>query len=372
MEFWSSTKKDYKFNILIVPNYTYFGDDKDINRDSFIVVFKSFIDNCEGYEDVKWILPYPAQHIPTSLIGYDNVDLRQMANVSTFPPLMRVQFPSAFFRKIFTEENIHLIWSHLPEWTNRLLIARRYTPTQNVIGYCHWWELKDNGGYTYNSFVDNINGILRMRVCGVNSQWVKDLVIKRAGEIFNKDVTDRLEFILKPWYLGTDGYQPGQIKNGIPTFLFNHRINEYTGGDWFFNLMDRFWKDGYNFKVYVTSSNIQKPYVENVGSSDRNEYLQNISKATIGVGAFNKYSAWSVSVTDGLSAGVPYLLPEGLCYREMVGDGYALYKDRNELERLIEGILKGEIDYSHLDLQPIVDKLNWKNTIKQWNVIDYL
>lgn len=372
MEFWETTKGEYDKTILIIPNYTYFGDGKDINKDSFVLVLSSFLKYSEGYDNIRFIVPYPRHHIPTSLSKFPNVDLQPMGMVSTFPPLMRVQFPSAYFRKVFTDEKIDLIWSHLPEWTNRSLITRRYNPTQEVIGYCHWWELKDNGGYTYNSFVDNINGILRMRVCGVNSQWVKDLVIKRAGEIFNKDVTDRLQNILQPWYLGIDDYKEGQIKNGIPTFLFNHRINEYTGGEWFFNTMDEFWKDGYQFKVYVTSSDIKKPYVENVGSVDRETYLENISKATIGIGAFNKYSAWSMSVTDGLSVGVPYLLPKGLCYEEMVGDNYPLYNDRSDLKGQIEMILQNRLSYSHMDLKPIVDKLKWKYTLQNWNVKDYL
>jgi hypothetical protein len=57
-----------------------------------------------------------------------------------------------------------------------------------------------------------------------------------------------------------------------------------------------------------------------VGNSDRDIYLNNISEAVFGVGAFKNYSAWSMSVTDGLSVGVPYLLPKGLCYEEMVKD----------------------------------------------------
>jgi hypothetical protein len=211
-----------------------------------------------------------------------------------------------------------------------------------------------------------------MEACGVNSQWVKDLVIKRAGEIFNKEITDRLKNILRPWYLGTDEFRPGQIKNSIPTFLFNHRINQYTGGEWFFDTMDKFYGDGYEFKVYVTSADIKKPYVEFVGSSDRETYLDNISKATIGIGAFNKYSAWSMSVTDGLSVGVPYLLPKGLCYEEMVGDNYPLYDNRSQLKEHIEMILQGRLDYSSINLQPIVDKLKWKYTLLNWNVKDYL
>jgi hypothetical protein len=79
-----------------------------------------------------------------------------------------------------------------------------------------------------------------------------------------------------------------------------------------------------------------------------------------------------MSVTDGLSVGVPYLLPKGLCYEEMVGDTYPLYKDRNDLKEHIEMILQGSLDYSSINLQPIVDKLKWNNVLHNWNVKDYL
>jgi len=31
--------------VLVIPNYTNFGQVKDINRDSFLLMFKSFLDN---------------------------------------------------------------------------------------------------------------------------------------------------------------------------------------------------------------------------------------------------------------------------------------------------------------------------------------
>ena len=36
-----------------------------------------------------------------------------------------------------------------------------------------------------NSFWRNVKGMLQMKVCGVNSQWVKNLVIERAKKLLN-------------------------------------------------------------------------------------------------------------------------------------------------------------------------------------------
>ena len=118
---------------------------------------------------------------------------------------MRIQFPDKFFKKMFSQEEFDIIWSHLPEWTNQLLIVRRYnTVTQKIVGYCHWWEITDNGAYNHNSFWNNVQGMLKMEVCGVNSKWVKDLVIKRAGEYANQKILDKLEKIIQPWYIHFD------------------------------------------------------------------------------------------------------------------------------------------------------------------------
>jgi hypothetical protein len=214
-----------------------------------------------------------------------------------------------------------------------------------------------------------------MEVCGVNSIWVKNKVIQRASEIFNDDVIKKLTNIIQPWYLGSDYFIRKENKNDITTFLFNHRINQYTGGEWFFDVMDKMWEKGYKFKVFVTNSKINKPYVENVKAVDREGYLSNISKAHWGIGAFDKYSAWSLSVMDGISVDIPYLLPKGLCYEEMVGDTYPyLYNDRKQLQQWIESILKGEFETKHepYHLQAICDRLNWGMVLDNWDVKKYL
>jgi hypothetical protein len=366
MKFWDTNEKQFNKTVLIVPNWTWFGDDKDINSDSFLLVMKSFLANNVHADYNKWIIPYPSGHLPSSLLKFDNVELVDMGHLSTFPPLMRIQFPHSFFRKMFTNYEIDIIWSHLPEWTNQLLITRRYNVmTQPVYGYCHWWEIKENGAYKWNSFVDNINGILQMEECGVNSKWVKNLIIERASEYFSQKQLDKLEQIIQPWYLGCDEHFTSD-KNDVPTILFNHRDNGYTGFKFFFDLMDEFWSKGYKFKVYTTTSDIDKEYVEYVGNPDRDTYLQNISKAHIGVGAFKDYSAWSMSVTDGFSAGVPYLLPKGLCYEEMVGENYPLYNDRTELKEWLEMFLQNRLNFSYIDTQKITHKLAWKNSILGW------
>jgi hypothetical protein len=357
--------------ILVIPNYTHFGVNKDINRDSFLLVFKSFIENTS--KDVEYHLPYPHGFRPGIINKFEhpNVEMFDMGKITSFAPKMRVDFPYRFFQRMLQDHHYDYIWSHLPEWTNQLVVTRIYNKTQPIYGYSHWWEVKDNGARDKNSFINNIQGILQMETCGVNSKWVKRLVLKRAKEYFNDSVIEKLDKIIQPHYLGCDPYKKGKEKT--PSILFNHRDDEYTGAKWFFKEMGKLWDKHKNFEVLTTLKDREEPWVRYIGHSDREIYLNNISEAYFGVGAFQKYSAWSMSTTDGLSRGVPYLLPKGLCYEEMVKSSCYLYEDREDLITTIDMMLGGRLDmqYGRFDVDNIksdVRRLQWKNVLKGWDI----
>jgi hypothetical protein len=356
---------------LVIPNYTNFGMAKDINRDSFLLVFKSFLDNTQIGKEWEWILPYPDLNNHPGIINqfeYSNVKLVKMDGLDCFPPKMRVDYPHKFFDRIIGKYNgeFNLIWSHLPEWTNEYKITRIYNKTQPIIGYSHWWEIPDNGARDDNSFWRNIRGMLNMRVCGVNSQWVKDLILKRASEDFQPHIIEKLDKIIQPWYLGADEYKPSAGYRE-KTIVFNHRNDAYTGADWFFEIMDNLWEKRKDFKVLTTLRDLPKPYTEYIGHADREVYLTQLSKAHFGVGCFQKYSAWSMSTTDGLSRGVPYLLPNDFCYPEMVGNEYPfLYNSKSEFEQMINDLLDKKVNRP--DLTKWVSKLSWENQLKSWDI----
>lgn len=361
-----NTEIKYNKSVLIVPNYTHFGIDKNINADSFVLVLKSYLDNTNN-KDTQFILPYPDGHIPSDFYRYDNVKLINMGKISTFPQTMRVGFPYNFFKSLLSEYEFDDIWCHLPEWLNDLLIVRRYSKTrQRIYGYCHWFELPENGCYNHNCFQNNIQGILKMETCGVNSEWVKKIVLERAGEIYNDKIIDRLNEIITPMYLGCDPFV--DKKNVIKkTILFNHRNDYYTGADWFFNEMDSLYDTRKDFTVYTTISDTQRPYVKCIKHNDRQIYLDNIGRSDIGVGCFTKYSAWSMSTTDGLSRNVPYILPNGLCYPEMVGKDYPLlYNGKKQFVDILTNYLDGKI-IRH-NTENIVKRLSWSNTLQDWNI----
>lgn len=356
----------------IIPNYTNFGMAKDINRDSFLLVFKSFLDNTEIGKTWNWILPYPDFDNHPGIINqfeYPNVELVKMDGLDPFPPKMRVDYPHKFFNRIIEkhQSRFNLIWSHLPEWTNLYKITRIYNANQPIIGYCHWSEIPENGARTDNSFWTNIRGILQMKVCGVNSNYQKSVILKNAALDFQPHIVEKLDEIIQPWYLGCDTATPS---NGYDdkTIVFNHREGVYTGSKWFWESMDELWKERQDFKVYTTLKEMGKPYTKYIGAADRKVYLNQLSKAHFGVGTFQGYSAWSMSTTDGFSVGVPYLLPNDFCYPEMVGNDYPLlYNGKKEFKEMVVKLLDGDIPRP--DVTHLAESLLWESQIKEhWNV----
>ena len=131
--------------------------------------------------------------------------------------------------------------------------------------------------------------------------------------------------------------------------------------------MDELWSERQDFEVWTTLGDMKKPYTKYIGHADRNVYMNQLAEAHFGVGCFQTYSAWSMSTTDGLSRGVPYLLPNGLCYPEMVGNDYPLlYNGKAEFKEKVIGLLDETIERP--DVSAISKALLWENSLKSWDI----
>ena len=356
----------YQYKVLVYPNITYM---KDLEKDSYVVVLRNVIKELNKVrDDIHWTIlsPYEVK----SLIFPNTTQLP--IELPSYPNAMRTHFNHKQIMKTIDWKNndYDVVYSHLPEHTLQLsnMFVNETNISPKFIGYCHWFEVPENTAYSKKMLMHNIAGILEMDECGVNTEWLKDLVLDKAREVYHPRIISQLDNIIQPHYLGVDDISTGH-KHKPGTILFNHRDNEYTGYTWFVKQMDELWEKRQDFKVYTTLTDLDRPYAERVKLSSRDDYLNFVRSMHMGVGCFKKYSAWSISTTDGLSQGVPYVLPNGMCYPEMVGEQYPLlYNGDKEFLEVIESMLDDKTlrtkanDY----LEPKLPDFRWGKRVLKW------
>jgi hypothetical protein len=89
----------------------------------------------------------------------------------------------------------------------------------------------------------------------------------------------------------------------------------------------------------------------------------------MGVCCKQKYAGWSVSATDGLSVGTPYLFLDESYYRELAGDCGIYYKKENEFVDLVNSILDKEDLRNEYSIKSLArfDELKWNKRIIPFN-----
>ena len=305
--------KEYPYKILVYPNETF---QKDLEKDSYVVVLKNVIKELNKVRnDIYWTI-LTSKHVES--LQFENTEQLEI-KIPSYPNKMRTHFDADEILKVIDWRNkdYDIIYSHLPEQT--LALSNLFKNSTNldlpIIGYSHWFEVKENSNYSPTMLEQNLLGISEMEECGVNSIWLKDFVIDTSIPLLSNSKQRDLKKIIQPHYLGIDDVSPDH-EYEPKTILFNHRDNDYTGYSWFVEQMDKLYDKRQDFKVFTTLTTLDRPYAERVKLSSREEYLNFVRKMHMGVGCFKTYSAWSISTTDGLSQGVPYVLPNKLCIQK--------------------------------------------------------
>jgi len=359
--------KEYPYKILVYPNITYM---RDLEKDSYVVVLRNVIKELNKVrDDIHWTIMSPGD---IKSLTFENTTQIPI-NLPSYPNAMRCHFNyneiKANLRWKHTDYDV--VYSHLPEHTLNMtnLLENDTNISPKYVGYCHWYEVDENTNYSKRMLMDNYNGMLEMKECGVNSIWLKELVLEKAKKYYNDEIISKLDKIIQPHYLGIDKINNVEVPTKKKTIIFNHRDNYYTGWAWFIDNMDELYKQRQDFTVYTTLADLDRPYAKRVKISDRDEYLDFIRSMHVGVGTFQKYSAWSISTTDSLSMGVPYILPNKLCYPEMVGKDYPLlYEGRDGFLQKLNGALDddGSVDKAKTYLKTKIQEFPWANRVPQW------
>jgi len=343
---------------------------RDLEKDSYVVVLRNVIKELNKVrDDIHWTIMSPGD---IKSLTFENTTQIPI-NLPSYPNAMRCHFNyneiKANLR--WKETDYDVVYSHLPEHTLNMsnLLENDTNISPKYVGYCHWYEVDENTNYSKRMLMDNYNGMLEMEECGVNSIWLKELVLKKAKKYYNDEIISKLDKIIQPHYLGIDKINNVEVPTKKKTIIFNHRDNYYTGWTWFIDRMDELYKQRQDFTVYTTLADLDRPYSKRVKISDRDEYLDFIRSMHVGVGTFQKYSAWSISTTDSLSMGVPYILPNKLCYPEMVGKEYPLlYDGKDEFLKRLNGALDddGSVDKAKEYLKTKIEEFPWASRVPQW------
>ena len=353
---------EYQYKMLVWGNYT-FRD--NLEADSLVVVMKNVIPFLSARYKIHFTVVVP--ELIKSFGQFSNVE-QVIFPFPTYCPQMRAHFDTVRFMDIldWKRKDFDIVYSHVPEHTAQIAncIYNNTHLQPKIIGYSHWFEVKENAPYEKTLFDQAILGTLECEELGVNSEWLKKLVIERAAEHFNQNVCKELDRIIQPHYLGVDTVR-SRSTNIIPkSIIFNHRDSAYTGWSWFVPLMDKLWKKRQDFTVYTTLTQADRWWNKRIDTPTRSEYLDLLGRMQFGVGCFQSYSAWSISVTDGLSVNTPYVLPGDLCYPEMVGTNYPyFYYDDEEFLTLCNLLLDHP---SPFDTSKIAQSMLWENRIATW------
>jgi len=323
--FWETPTTDK--TILIIPNYTF---SKDLGKDSFVDVISQHI---KGIEGVQWILPIPKDK---GIGKLNKPNVKQVeCDISGNMIWMRSNFPKDII-KLLKEETYDMVYSHLPDWH-----IGRYTK-QPIIGYSHWWEMKECNGISWLNFSLNLPhqllNILDYKVCFLNTHHQKRLVLDNAREHFNDDTIDKLDKILQVLHLSVDKNNivatPSTEYDNI--IVFNHRTETYKGWDRFIKYMERYRKHRTDFKVWAPL--LDKPnkwsWVDTT-KYPKEQYLQLLSKCCVGVQPKQTHAGWSVSATDCMMKGLPMLFEEQDCFYEIDSNANT-YKDYKEFQTKLD------------------------------------
>ena len=316
--------------VLVYPNITF---QKDLEKDSYVQVIKKQISLLNEIRDDLWF--YLILTEPISSLQFENVT-NLYIDLPTYPPTMRSHFDVIKLQRMFKDNlDFDLVMTHRPEHTHQLKNTL-YNVTHHVppfFGYCHWFDVKEVVAWSKDSFLQNITGLLEYDRCYLNTEYQKQLVLNQARETFNEPSVSKLNDILVVQHLGVDEKDVVEDINteSDKIIVFNHRPDTYKHFQQFIALTDRLWEMRQDFKVWVPL--LDKPNRDYVVTDrgDKAWYYKELEKCHVGFSPKQKYGGWSVSTTDGMMNGVPYIMYNAGYYHELYEEGDFFDDDHNAL-----------------------------------------
>jgi len=349
-KFWGDVDYKNSRKILVIPNIT---NSQNIEKDSFVDVIYNHIKGLESFGDYFWhiILPTPVRKLNLSNVKQHILPFSgDMIKMRTYPPDMN---------KILKNVDYDVIYSHLPDWPQ----VGRYKKDFDIeiIGYCHWWEMKSSNAVDrkmkWRWIPVELLGVLQMKTCYLNTQDQKDRVLEEASAWFNSDIVDKLDDILTVWHLGVEKsniISKDMIdENPENIIVFNHRAAGYKGYPKFIELMEDYRNQRQDFTVWVPQLNgrPKHDWIDNT-KLPKQKYYERLRNCKVGMQMRQSNYGWSVSATDCMMNGTPMIFQESDCYREIQPNGL-FFTYRKNLFKLLDRILDDDNYRKELELQAL-------------------
>ena len=369
--------RDYKpqktLRILVYPNITYA---KDLEKDSYIQVIYSMITELNKIRnDLFFYLIMPKHMMMFSEIENTH---QFIIRFPSYPQNMRMHFNVKDFDIIRHRKwDFDLIFSHLPEHTLNIKNVLYNTSSHNppIVGYCHWFDIKDVVVSSMHALNYNLIGILEMKRCYLNTQAQKELVLEEAKSILSKRNCERLDEILTVQHPGirrSDVIDVTAMEKKTEKIIsFNHRPATYKDFDNFMKVVDELWKQRQDFKVWIPlleTSN--RPYI-NVDKYDKQDYYNELRKCRVGYSPKQEYGGWSVATTDGIMNGTPYIMYDAPYYTEL-NPTADFFKTNEEAIKLLNSYLDDHYQRNEqaiIGLKHLRENLIYQNEMQQ--MLDY-
>ena len=364
--------RDYKpqktLRILVYPNITYA---KDLEKDSYIQVIYSMITELNKIRnDLFFYLIMPKHMMMFSEIENTH---QFIIRFPSYPQNMRMHFNVKDFDIIRHRKwDFDLIFSHLPEHTLNIKNVLYNTSSHNppIVGYCHWFDIKDVVVSSMHALNYNLIGILEMKRCYLNTQAQKELVLEEAGKILSVWNCKRLDEILTVQHPGirrSDVIDATAMEKKTEKIIsFNHRPATYKDFDNFMKIVDELWKQRQDFKVWIPLlESPNRPYVY-VDKFDKLGYYRELRKCRVGYSPKQQYGGWSVATTDGIMNGTPYIMYDALYYKELnpTADFFKTNDDAIKLLNLYLNDLVHRNNMAGINLKCLRDNLVYENEMR--------
>jgi len=302
--------------ILVYPNITFA---KDINKDSFVQYLSTVIGQLNALRnDLFWTIWMPES---VKALEFPNTEQVEWP-LPTHAPAMRVHFDVRAAKKLLSQDrDIDLVWSHLPEATHALYatIVNLTHHRPAFFGYSHWTDFNMTATWDGASFRENISGLLHMHRCYLNTESQKQLLLREATSEFSSKVCNQLDKILVPQALGIPA---NHIASTIHTqtekiIVYNHRPDPYKDFPAFLRAMRELRTQRKDFTVWIPLLNTApEPWIT-TGEFNKTEYYNQLRLCRVGVAPRQTYAGWSLSATDGLMNGCPFVFYNADYYKEL-------------------------------------------------------